>query len=482
MTFTGITGNNRALYADTTTGVTTGVTATSTSLQCLMSGASAPSWGNCPGSGSGGSKWTELSGLLYPNNATNDVLIGGTTTSSAKFAFLNVASGTPTASVSANSGNNAAYLTGDGTLATTNRGTLTIGNSAAYNTTGNVLINPNGTGNVGIGTTSPGALLDVGLAGTTLGVVRLAGNTSGNVAIQPAAAAGTWTFTLPASGGTNTYALTTNGSGVSSWSQINLATAVTGILPTANGGSFWNSSLGVLYPGNSTLDLLIGGTASSSAKFAVLNINSGTPTASVSAGTAGGAYLNATGTLATTAKQSLTLGGGDTGNIVLSGFSTGLIHSNASGVLSSSAVNLATSDVTGILPLANGGTSANLTAVNGGIVYSGGSALAISAAGTSNQCLLSGGAGAPTWGTCDTSLGSNLWDQALGTIYPNNSTLDLLVGGTASSSAKFAVLNINSGTPTASVSAGTARSLLKCNRNSCNYCQTELNIRRRRYR
>ena len=60
------------------------------------------------------------------------------------------------------------------------------------------------------------------------------------------------------------------------------------------------------------------GIASSSAKFAVLNINSGTPTASVSAGTAGGAYLNATGTLATTAKQSLTLGDTNTGNIILS--------------------------------------------------------------------------------------------------------------------------------------------------------------------
>ena len=51
----------------------------------------------------------------------------------------------------------------------------------------------------------------------------------------------------------------------------------------------------------------------------------------------------------------------------------------------------------GLLPLSSGGTNANLTAVNGGIVYSGSSALAISAAGTANQVLLSGGAGAPTW-------------------------------------------------------------------------------------
>ncbi|MFA6586244.1 MAG: hypothetical protein WCS86_03750 [Candidatus Paceibacterota bacterium] len=58
-------------------------------------------------------------------------------------------------------------------------------------------------GNVGIGTTVPGALLDLGLAGTTLGVVRLAGSTSGNVSLQPNAIAGTdIVLTLPATTGT----------------------------------------------------------------------------------------------------------------------------------------------------------------------------------------------------------------------------------------------------------------------------------------
>lgn len=49
------------------------------------------------------------------------------------------------------------------------------------------------------------------------------------------------------------------------------------------------------------------------------------------------------------------------------------------------------------IALNKGGTGASLTAVNGGITYSTGSALAISAAGTSGQFLVSGGAGAPTW-------------------------------------------------------------------------------------
>src|SRR6185437_4100114 len=99
---------------------------------------------------------------------------GSTATSSAKFGFLNVAGGTPTASISGTS-NNALYLTGDGTLATTNGNSLTLGNSGASTSTGNILLNPNGTGAVGIGTTQPktGATLDV------TGIVDIDGATAG---------------------------------------------------------------------------------------------------------------------------------------------------------------------------------------------------------------------------------------------------------------------------------------------------------------
>jgi hypothetical protein len=55
------------------------------------------------------------------------------------------------------------------------------------------------------------------------------------------------------------------------------------------------------------------------------------------------------------------------------------------------------SNVSGILGLANGGTNANLTAVNGGVVYSTASGLGITSAGVANQVLISTGAGAPVW-------------------------------------------------------------------------------------
>ena len=86
--------------------------------------------------GSGGSNWRITSGGLSPVNDTLDLLIGNSATASAKFGVLNINSGTPTATISANSGNNATYLSGTGTLSTTNAQTLTIGGS----TTGNITI------------------------------------------------------------------------------------------------------------------------------------------------------------------------------------------------------------------------------------------------------------------------------------------------------------------------------------------------------
>jgi site-specific recombinase XerD len=225
--------------------------------------------------------------------------------------------------------------------------------------------------------------------------------------------------------------------------------------------SYWTVANGALFPVNTTLDVLFGGTASSGANFAFINNapGSGTPTASIS----GNLTLNSAGVIQTTNNQPLTLGGNTTGGIILkpnngtgtvtfSGYATGIIHSTA-GVLSSSAVSL-TSDVTGILPLANGGTNNNLTADNGGIVYSDASKLQILAhAGSAGLCLLSGGVGTPSWGAC--SSAGNFWNINNGALFPINDTPDFLLGGSgATTSAKFAVLNLASGTPVASVSSG----------------------------
>lgn len=70
--------------------------------------------------------------------------------------------------------------------------------------------------------------------------------------------------------------------------------------------------------------------------------------------------------------------------------------------INNAAVDL-TTKVTGLLPLANGGTNNSLTAANGAIPYSDASKIALLAPGTSGQFLRSGGAGAPTWLTMATA-------------------------------------------------------------------------------
>ena len=110
---------------------------------------------------------------------------------------------------------------------------------------------------------------------------------------------------------------------------------------------------------------------------------------------------------------------------------SGVGHSNSvitSGVWSGTAISLA-----------NGGTNANLTAVNGGVVYSSASAFAISAAGTAGSVLVSAGAAAPTWSTV--ALGSaNSVTGILGISNGgNNSTVQITNGilfnnGTANTS------------------------------------------------
>ena len=125
LTLSSLNANNNVVYATVTTGVLAGAS-TSTQNLCLISGASAPTWGTCDTS-AGSNLWNSSLGAIYPGNSTVDLLVGGTTTASAKFAVLNINSGTPTASISAGTGTTGgAYLSATGTLATTNKQTLTL--------------------------------------------------------------------------------------------------------------------------------------------------------------------------------------------------------------------------------------------------------------------------------------------------------------------------------------------------------------------
>lgn len=80
------------------------------------------------------------------------------------------------------------------------------------------------------------------------------------------------------------------------------------------------------------------------------------------------------------------------------GTATTVLHGNAAGLPTYGAVALGT-DVSGVLPIANGGTNASTLGAAGSVAYSTGTAYGFSAVGTSGQVLLSNGAGTPTWGS-----------------------------------------------------------------------------------
>lgn len=142
-------------------------------------------------------------------------------------------------------------------------------------------------------------------------------------------------------------------------------------------------------------------------------ITSGTWNGSVIAGQYGGTGVANTG-------KTITIGG----NFAMSGAFTftGTVTGNTAVTFPTSGTLATTSSIPSLpLSLANGGTAAALTASNGGIVYSGASALAILAGtSTANQALLSGSSTTPAWSTATypatTTINQLLYSSAANTI------------------------------------------------------------------
>ena len=278
----------------------------------------------------------------------------------------------------------------------------------------------------------------LGTAGSALGQLTLSGNTSGTITVQPAAAAGTWTFTLPTSGGTNGYFLQTDGSGVTSWaaasgsgsvtsvafsggttgltvtgSPITTAGTITleGTLAIANGGTGQitaNAALNALLPsqgGNSGKVLSTNGTDTSWIAVG----GSGTVTSvDISGGTTG---LTATGG-PITASGTITLGGtlavanGGTGVTTSTG--TGAVVLNSSPTLvtpvlgTPTSANLANATAlnvsnaaTGTLAVARGGTGVTTSTGTGAVVLNSSPTLVTPALGTPASGVLTNCTGLP---------------------------------------------------------------------------------------
>lgn len=218
---------------------------------------------------------------------------------------LAILSGTATARQMLQSGSSAAPAWSTAVWPATTTINQLLYSDAANNVTG--LTTANGgvlnTGATGVPSITATPLL--GVAGTSMGTLRLSGSTSGVITITPQATAGTATVTLPNASGT---------------------VAVSASLPV------------------------------------VLSATTGALTCPTCVTSSGGGAITGTAPISV----------------------------SAAGVVS----------ITSPLPLTNGGTAASLTASNGGIVYSTGSALAIlSGTATANRHLASGASGAPSWTT-----------------------------------------------------------------------------------
>jgi hypothetical protein len=153
-------------------------------------------------------------------------------------------------------------------------------------------------------------------------------------------------------------------------SLISLTSDVTGTLPIANGGTGTTSTTFTNLATNVTgvLPLLNGGT--------------GVTTPSLVAGT----NVTITGTWP---NQTVNASGGGGGGSVTA--------VSASAPLASSGGTSPDISLTGVVPIANGGTNSTATPTAGGIAYGTGTANAYTSAGTAGYFLQSNGASAPTW-------------------------------------------------------------------------------------
>lgn len=108
---------------------------------------------------------------------------------------------------------------GTGQTTLTNHGLLVGAGTAAVTQLAAAALGTILQGNGGSSDPSFTATPILGVAGATLGTLRFAGNTSGTVTVESAAAAGTWTMVLPTGTGTAGQLLSTDGAGVTSWTS-----------------------------------------------------------------------------------------------------------------------------------------------------------------------------------------------------------------------------------------------------------------------
>lgn len=199
---------------------------------------------------------------------------------------------------------------------------------------------------------------------------NLAGGSVGSLPYQSGAGA---TTLLPA--GSANFILRANGAAAPSWvaqSTLSVGSATTATTATS--------------ATTATTATTANNVASGAANQIVFNTGSGA-TSFITAPSLTNTFLRWNGT----AFDWSTAGTGTVTSVAVSGGTTGLTVSG-SPITSSGTITLG-----GTVAIAHGGTNGTATPTAGAIAYGTGTAYAFTLAGTSNQVLISGGTGVPTW-------------------------------------------------------------------------------------